>query len=686
MGGVPHDALRRALALLLAWLTWPLTLLIAAASRLRAAIGAGSGDAAAPRSAAASPVAAFSARRHPKSKPLLDLPSPDGDAATDFGSSGAGDDDSAYGRDQGEGRRFEFIGADDLAWFLRRIAPAERAALGGGAAGVDGWSLMMDKHVPGEVKYTSYMRPLPNGTTEYLSATVAPNTTAAEMAEFFADDAERLKWDSMLHRTQLVEPGRNLQRQAEQIILWHRKYPFAFLKDRWYCIARKLFTPPPGSGGSAPHYGVSRVVHSPVAEAYAADEMPGVKRIDEFYSMWACHTVPSPWPAADGGAPEPACLTLLLHHDNMRVPESLARVAIRTGMWKFLRAMVAAMRPWVAARRARAAPFEDDADAVCRRPTGGADGRQPPLSAIYGHDGTAAPVPLPGGAGGPPPGWAPHRHDAAALHAVATAPGDLQHMAAAAAAADARRARAAARAAAAAEAEAEDAALAARWPRDGSSASSLSSADSCAGGAGGLNGWMGWLPRARRPPPRPAAPAPPAAPEVAAPQTPPRGAARPPPSEAPAPAAREGGAAPAPRTVQLPTVLSDPGLYRPGKTCEEGTQTWLLGGGGAAASSLTLRAGAGTGRRPGAAGGLARSVAAGALAGMAVLLLARVAEADPAAPLPHRRRGGGGSADAEQDAASADAEAAPERLGPWREGRQDVRRRTGAALRRVYEL
>jgi len=34
------------------------------------------------------------------------------------------------------------------------------------------------------------MRPLPNGTTEYLSVTVAPDTTAAEMAEFFADDAE----------------------------------------------------------------------------------------------------------------------------------------------------------------------------------------------------------------------------------------------------------------------------------------------------------------------------------------------------------------------------------------------------------------------------------------------------------------------------------------------------------------
>jgi hypothetical protein len=43
--------------------------------------------------------------------------------------------------------------------------------------------------------------------------------------------------------------------------------------------------------------------------------------------------VPSPWPAPDGGAAAPpACLTVLLHHDNMKVPETLARVAIRTGM------------------------------------------------------------------------------------------------------------------------------------------------------------------------------------------------------------------------------------------------------------------------------------------------------------------------------------------------------------------
>jgi hypothetical protein len=55
---------------------------------------------------------------------------------------------------------------------------------------------------------------------------VSPELTAPR--PLFADRPhppcpQRLKWDPMLHATQLVEPGRKLKRQAEQIILWHRK-------------------------------------------------------------------------------------------------------------------------------------------------------------------------------------------------------------------------------------------------------------------------------------------------------------------------------------------------------------------------------------------------------------------------------------------------------------------------------
>lgn len=34
---------------------------------------------------------------------------------------------------------------------------------------------------------------------------------------------QRLKWDAMLHRTELVEAGRELADEGEQVVLWHRK-------------------------------------------------------------------------------------------------------------------------------------------------------------------------------------------------------------------------------------------------------------------------------------------------------------------------------------------------------------------------------------------------------------------------------------------------------------------------------
>lgn len=359
--------------------------------------------------------------------------------------------------------------------------------------------------------------------------------------------------------------------------------------------------------------------------------------------------------------------------------------------------MVAASKPWVAARRAHSSPFADDPRAVCRRTTGGPDGLQPSLAAVYGHDGmgggepcpypTTPPLPAEGGisspeilsddemllastaAGAPPPAtaaaaaavaWPHRRHDAALLHAVATAPGDLQHMAAIAAARAARADRAHARAAAAAAEDAEEAEAAGRWPDDASSSrSTITSNDSV---PSGMSYWMGWLPRVRRAPLRPAAPPKPApavsAPVKAAPapapafasavlsapgvtsppcpSTPPLRAAaaaagtprRLPPSEAlpEMMGARQAGVASVSASEggeegeAMQRVLSDPGLYRPEKTCEEGTQTWGVVWKGPGGERR------GDGGRVGFAEGMVRSVMVGALAGMGVLLIARVAD------------------------------------------------------------
>lgn len=43
-------------------------------------------------------------------------------------------------------------------------------------------------------------------------------------------------------------------------------------------------------------------------------------RCGTFYSMWRCRTIPCPY-----GSGRPACETVLLHHEDMKVPERLAK-------------------------------------------------------------------------------------------------------------------------------------------------------------------------------------------------------------------------------------------------------------------------------------------------------------------------------------------------------------------------
>jgi hypothetical protein len=51
---------------------------------------------------------------------------------------------------------------------------------------------------------------------------------------------------------------------------------------------------------------------------------PGVVRCEGYFSAWRCSPTANPW-----GGPGPAVATLLLHRDELKVPEYLARTAIR---------------------------------------------------------------------------------------------------------------------------------------------------------------------------------------------------------------------------------------------------------------------------------------------------------------------------------------------------------------------
>lgn len=85
----------------------------------------------------------------------------------------------------------------------------------------------------------AHRRMLPTGKTEYRSVTVVDDATAEEFNDFFLDDPARLQWDNLLANASIVETGRALDRQC--VVHWVREFPFAFIKGRDYCIARRVF-------------------------------------------------------------------------------------------------------------------------------------------------------------------------------------------------------------------------------------------------------------------------------------------------------------------------------------------------------------------------------------------------------------------------------------------------------------
>lgn len=83
--------------------------------------------------------------------------------------------------------------------------------------------------------------------------------------------------------------------------------------------------------------------------------------------MWRSRTVANPWATGADGSSSIACETILLHHDEMKVAENLARFAIKYGMWKFVRGMLSGAQIWVEERRERVDAVDDDPNAFCRR-------------------------------------------------------------------------------------------------------------------------------------------------------------------------------------------------------------------------------------------------------------------------------------------------------------------------------
>ncbi|KAF8067289.1 RRP45A [Scenedesmus sp. PABB004] len=222
-----------------------------------------------------------------------------------------------------------YVGEKDLAFFRYH------ALEDGPCEGAGPWEPMMSRDVPGLVRYASWRRVLPSGKTEYKSVTISPGATAREFSDLYLDDDFRRNWDGMVYHHEVLEHGAFGQRQ--QVVRWLRRFPFAFLSDREYTIARREFVEPDGI------YACTKAVDHP--RQYSAGK---VVRMQVFHSMWRSRDVPDPW-----GGPATACETVLLHHEDFRINENLARFAVKHGMWSFVKKLATTVPLYVEARRRR---------------------------------------------------------------------------------------------------------------------------------------------------------------------------------------------------------------------------------------------------------------------------------------------------------------------------------------------
>ena len=105
--------------------------------------------------------------------------------------------------------------------------------------------------------------------------------------DFYLNDPVRQQWDNLLTHAETLESGNFANR--EQVVHWVRSFPFAFLSDRSYTIARRMFE------RDGVLYGISKVIN------YPGHDSGRTVRMVNYWSMWSCE--PCPCPYGTGASP-----------------------------------------------------------------------------------------------------------------------------------------------------------------------------------------------------------------------------------------------------------------------------------------------------------------------------------------------------------------------------------------------
>ncbi|KAF8008361.1 hypothetical protein BT93_K2130 [Corymbia citriodora subsp. variegata] len=175
------------------------------------------------------------------------------------------------------------------------------------------WTHMMDRYTL-SMSYQAWRRDPKTGPPQYRSRTIFEDATPETVRDFFWDDDFRSKWDDMLAYSTTVE---DCPSTGTMVVHWIRKFPF-FCSDREYIIGRRIWE------YERSYFCVTKGVHYP-----SIPRRNKPRRVDLYYSSWCIRAVESR--KNDGQLT--ACEVLLFHYEDMGIPNEIAKLGIRQGMW-----------------------------------------------------------------------------------------------------------------------------------------------------------------------------------------------------------------------------------------------------------------------------------------------------------------------------------------------------------------
>lgn len=233
-----------------------------------------------------------------------------------------------------------------------------------GKAGDMAWQTVMERSTS-NFYYQAWRHEPVTGPTVYRSRSVFEDVSPELVRDFFWDDEFRPKWDPMLSYFKILE---ECPHSGTMVVHWIRKFPF-FCSDREYIIGRRIWE------AGKTYYCVTKGVPYP-----GMKPCPKPRRVNIYFSSWSIRGVES----RKGDGQLSACEVNLVHYEDMGIPNDVAKLGVRHGMWGTVKKLHSGLRAYQNARKSEASlsryalmarittkiSFDESADVTERDATG----------------------------------------------------------------------------------------------------------------------------------------------------------------------------------------------------------------------------------------------------------------------------------------------------------------------------